>query len=225
MTQQADELARNAARAAENNQAFVPLKASMGGSLRPVPLSGGQADVLLAFADVLIPPAGEFPAPSRTEILGYFGRYIVDHRVEAVHFPFINLDAVDQLADRLGKDFLSADREERNILVQRLSEQNESLFVIFQAMVYFAYYAQPEVTRAIQASGAAAGDFHGPPQPYGYPGEEPWDPALLSHGRGTYIRTEDVHRVDVSFQVRVGQSPDQLKPAPQGVPDLETGTA
>jgi hypothetical protein len=223
MTQQADELARKAAHA--ENKVFVPLRASMGGSVRPVPLSGRQADVLLAFADVLIPPAGDFPAPSQTGILSYFGRYIVDHRVEAAHFPFVSLDAVDELADQLGKDFLRAYSEERNLLVQRLSEQNESLFVIFQALVYFAYYAQPEAVRAIQASGPAARDFHGPPQPYGYPGEEPWDPALLSHGRGTYIRTEDVQRVDVDFQVRVGLGPDQVKPAPHAVPDLETGTA
>ncbi|MFD1211399.1 hypothetical protein ACFQ36_05020 [Arthrobacter sp. GCM10027362] len=223
MTQQADEMARKAAHA--ENKVFIPAKAVLGGSVRAVPFSGAQADVLLAFADVLIPPTGGFPAPSRTGILGYFGRYIVDHRVEAAHFPFINLDAVDKLADQLGTGFLPADREERTLLVQRLSEQDESLFLIFQALVYFAYYAQPEVVRAIQASGPAAGDFHGPPQPYGYPGEEPWDPALLSHGRGTYARTQDIQRVDVDFQVRVGLGPDQVKPAPQAVPDLETGTA
>jgi hypothetical protein len=223
MTQQAEELTTKASK--PQGKVFVPLKPRLGGSVDPLPFSIEQTNVLLAFADTLVPPAGDFPAPSRTGLLGYFRRYITRRKLEATHFPFISLEEVDALLVHLGSDFLIVEQDERSARVEVLSRQDEGLFVLFQALTYFAYYAQPEVVRAIQSTGSAGDDYHGPPQPYGYPREEPWDEATFSHGRGTYIKTEDVRPVSTGLGAGSLHSPAPAGPEPQIVPDLETGSA
>lgn len=223
MTQQAEGLTRDVGK--PQGKVFVPLKPTLGGAVQPLHFSVDQTKVLLAFADTLIPPAGGFPAPSSTDLLGYFGRYITRRKVEATHFPFISLEEVDALLVGLGRDFLNLEQDGRTARVEALSREDGGLFTLFQALTYFAYYAQPEVVRAIQASGSAADDYHGPPQPYGYPGEEAWDEALFSHGRGTYIKTEDVQRVNAAVGAGSLHSPAPAGSEPQAVPDLETGSA
>jgi hypothetical protein len=223
MTQQAEELRRNVGK--PQRKVFVPLKLRLGGSEAPLNFSIHQANVLLAFADTLIPPVGDFPAPSRTGLPEYFRRYITQRKEEATHFPSISLEEVDALLVHLGEDFMNLELDERTIRVEVLCRQNEGLFVLFQALTYFAYYAQPEVVRAIQSSSSAGDDYHGPPQPYGYPGEEPWDEAMFSHGRGTYIKTEDVRRVNTGLGACSLQTPAPATVEPQAVPELETGNA
>jgi len=69
-------------------------------------------------------------------------------------------------------------------------ELNDSLsFQWLRQFVYHGYYASRRVIAAMADRGY---DYHGAPQPLGYvlPGET----GLPSHGRGAYVRTEEVTR-------------------------------
>jgi hypothetical protein len=78
----------------------------------------------------------------------------------------------------------------------RLEAVEPKLFDELRKYAYLTYYEQPSVIDAIRSLGFRYNDS---PLPDGYP-DEPFDPDRDAprHGRGRWIRTEDVKRVDLS---------------------------
>ena len=114
-----------------------------------------SAELLDAVADTLIPPGGQWPAPSAlglaTDLTARLR--VVERRVLA-----------STLAD-IGDDFLELRAAERTSRL-RVYETAEPLkFEQLRRMVYFGYYAQPAVVREWQRQGH---DLNESPQPQGY---------------------------------------------------------
>ena len=171
----------------------------LGGLEQPVEFSEKQAAILNAAADEIIPPGEGFPAPSEVDVLDFIGRYTVPSGEEAIHYPFVEEDDFKAAVDALGEEFLSAHSAGRVKILERIETEDETFFTQLRNLVYYGYYARPEVTLAIQKNVPAGRDYHGPPQPYGYIRTiERWDESLYEHGRGSYIKTEDVERIDLS---------------------------
>jgi hypothetical protein len=63
-------------------------------------------------------------------------------------------------------------------------------FARLRALIYHAYYSSPRLLAALADRGY---DYHGAPQPLGYPLDQ--DPLVPTHTRGGYVRTEEVRRV------------------------------
>jgi hypothetical protein len=79
---------------------------------------------------------------------------------------------------------------------KRVEATAPDLFDEFRKFAYLTYYEQPRVIAAIRALGIRYNDS---PLPDGYPAE-PFDPARDGprHGRGRWIATDEVRRVDLS---------------------------
>ncbi len=80
--------------------------------------------------------------------------------------------------------------------VAALEAAEPALFDAVRKIAYLTYYEQPTVIAAIRALGFTYNDT---PLPEGYPAER-FDPAtdLPRHGRGHWIATDEVTRVDLS---------------------------
>ena len=170
----------------------------LGGLEQPVEFSEKQVEILNAAADEIIPPGDGFPAPSGVNVVDFVGRYTTPSGEEAIHYPFVEEDAFKEAVDALGDEFLSADSAGRVEILKKVESEEETFFTQLRNLVYYGYYSRPEVTLAIQKNVPAGRDYHGPPQPYGYIRTiEKWDEGLFAHGRGGYIRTEDVERIDL----------------------------
>lgn len=79
--------------------------------------------------------------------------------------------------------------------VSRMEALEPKLFAEFRKFCYLTYYEQPDVVAAIRALGFR---YNASPLPEGYP-DEPFEPArdAPQHGRGRWMRTEEVARVDL----------------------------
>jgi len=179
----------------------APERPRLGGLLKPVRFTDGQAAVINAVADTLIPPGKGFPAPSEVDVVDFFGRYLAPSGTLAVHYPFAEEDTFKAKLDQLGEAFVNADESARSDTIGRLETEDEEFFGQLRSLSYYGYYSMTEVTLAIRKNVPAGKDYHGPPQPYGYLDTvEPWDDETLSTRGGTadFIATEDVKRVDLS---------------------------
>lgn len=171
----------------------------LGGLEFPVEFSEQQIAILNAAADEIIPPGEGFPAPSEVDVVDFIGRYVTPSGEEALHYPFVQEDDFKAAIDRLGENFISADSADRVETLKQIETEDETFFTQLRNLVYYGYYSKPAVTLAIQENLPAGRDYHGPPQPYGYIRTiERWDESMYSHGRGSYIKTDDVERIDLS---------------------------
>ena len=171
----------------------------LGGAEVPIEFSEQQTAILNAAADEIIPPGEGFPAPSEVNVVDFIGRYVTPSGEKAIHYPFAEEDDFKAAVDKLGEEFVSADSAKRVETLKRIETEDETFFTQLRNMVFYGYYSMPAVTQAIQKNVPAGRDYHGPPQPYGYIRTiERWDESLFEHGRGRYIPTEDVQRIDLS---------------------------
>jgi hypothetical protein len=181
-------------------------RARLGGYQPPVEFSELQTAVLNAVADTIIPPGGNFPAPSEVEVVEFMGRYVTPADREVKYFPLAAEETFKSDVESLGQEFLDAPADERTERLQALEDGEGSQVDFFdqlRALTYYGYYRSPVVVEAIRQNLPAGADYNGPPQPYGYAGSvEPWPEETPDHGRGSYVETEDVVRVDI---------PDDLK--------------
>ena len=178
----------------------APERPRLGGLASPVRFTDGQAAVINAGADTLVPAGNGFPAPSEVDVVDFFGRYLAPSGTKAVHYPFAAEDEFKAKLDGLGDTFVNADAAGRAEAVTKLEREDEEFFGQLRSLTYYGYYSMTEVTLAIRKNIPAGKDYHGPPQPYGYlDTTEPWDDASLATrgGAADYIATEDVTRVDL----------------------------
>lgn len=150
----------------------------------------GLAALLRDLVDVLIPGEGTWPPASVVGVQGVLAMRL--------------LEALGQTgADELERELLSCggpfdrlDADGRVEVVRRLEASNPALFKLVRNAAYLAYYENPAVVRAIQGLGQP---YQAMPGAKGYPlpafdleHDQP------RHGRGHYIRTEDVKPLDLS---------------------------
>lgn len=146
-----------------------------------------EDDVVLALMETLLPGGPGFP-PARDAGMG---AALLDRLRQADAAIPARLAAV--VAARGG---VPADAGGRQDLAARLEAVEPKLFDELRKYAYLTYYEQPAVIAAIRGLGFRYNDR---PLPAGYP-DEPFDPARDAprHGRGRWLRTEEVRRVDLS---------------------------
>ncbi len=159
-------------------------------------LTDAERGTLAAALDALLPPGGSFPAPSQTGMIDDF----ILQRVPApgagaVRYPGIDGDGLRAIIARLAG---GTDATEALAALER--ERPEEFLALWRLAVY-GYYSRPETIAAIGQD--LYPPYHGAPLPLGYAHAiEPWDPAdplqRPQHGRGAYIPTEAVRRVDLA---------------------------
>lgn len=186
-------------------------KAQLGGGPVPVEFDDLQEKVINAIADEIIPPASGWPAPSEVHIVGFFARYVTPRGKPAKYYPFATEDQFKRDLETLGEAFLDEPRERKVARLKQLEDSGSEFFEQLRGLTYYGYYAQPEIVAAIRENIPAARDYHGPPQPYGYlEVTEPWDDTPFPHGRGMFVPTEQVRRVEIPESLkRLFASADQ----------------
>ncbi len=151
--------------------------------------------------DALLPPAGSFPAPSETRMIDDF----ILRRIPAAEtrgpLPYPRIDSNDLKATLQDLARLAGDFGDITRALERLEQERPQVFAALWRLAVYGYYSRRETIAAIRRELASA--YHGAPQPLGYAfALEPWDPddplQMPAHPRGSYIRTEDVQRVDLS---------------------------
>ncbi len=158
-------------------------------------LSADERRTLERVLDALLPPTGNFPLPSQTEMIDQF----IMERVPASDehqslYPGLDAPRLKMLLEQLGS---AADVTDA--LSHLEQEQTEAFRSIWRLAVY-GYYSRPETITAIQRELAPA--YHGAPLPLGYAGAMPrWDandPLQMPRSpRGSYTPTDQVERVQV----------------------------
>ena len=152
----------------------------------------GIAAMLRDLLDVLLPGDGRFPPASEAGAHG-----VVADRLAAQ----LGEGALDDLAAALeasGGPLAPLGAQEREAVVRRFEGSRPEQFETLRMFAYHAYYESPAVVRAVRALGHVYNDA---PQPEGYamtPFDESDPSQAPRHRRGSYVRTEDVTRVDLT---------------------------
>jgi len=175
----------------------------------PEPAAGDdvrRAQTLRAFADVLIPGDGEFPAASAAGAHG-----LLVERLRETGGP----EAVAALADMLDRageaPFLDLDAARRVDAVRAVELAEPAMFALARSILSFSYYQHPLVVAAIRGMGFAYNDA---PQPLGYlRAMAPFDPRrnLPSVPRGGYKATDAIVRLDVTIDPADLATPEQSR--------------
>jgi hypothetical protein len=182
----------------EAREKFASLKPRLGGFAKLIEFTEMQAGVLNVAADRIIPGGEGFPCPSEVGIVDFIARYIAPSGEEPRWFPFAGEDDFKKELNKLDEDFLQTDMAKQIEVLKHIERQSPTFFSQLRDLVYYGYYSLPEVTKAINENLEAGRDYRSSPQPYGYLDViEQWDESMFSRVRGSYIRTEEVKRVNV----------------------------
>jgi hypothetical protein len=148
------------------------------------------AEMLADLVDVLIPGDDLFP---RASLVG--AQALLANRLRELYGEA----ALAELAEAIlacGGPLRPLDAGRRAAVVARLERERLELFARVRTVAYLSYYEAPAVHAAIRAMGFT---YHATPQPEGYPvGRFDPEADMPRHGRGRYLRTEEVRRVDLS---------------------------
>ena len=139
--------------------------------------------VVMQAADHMIPGGDGWPRPSGTDVAGYIAR---GARRKT------DVDMLSLVARQLRASLGSADALQ-NALTELQASQPVA-FRVLQEFVYYAYYAQQDVVRAIR--NLLDCDYISPPQPRGY--EMLPDDEIAPSRAHSYVPTHAVRRVDLS---------------------------
>lgn len=168
-------------------------------------LTDDERALLGAALDTLLPPEGNFPAPSDTGIIDDFIlKRVPPAGVVTGPLPYPGIDS-NALCETLSMLDHHGGRDDMTAALARLEREQPFPFGALWRLATYGYYSRPETIAAIQQDLAPA--YHGAPLPLGYVHAiEPWDPTdplqLPSRPRGSYISTDEVKRVDLSFVTR-----------------------
>ncbi|MFB2553168.1 hypothetical protein [Ensifer soli] len=149
-----------------------------------------KAQMLALLVDELIPGAEDFPSASAAGVHGILAMRL---------FSDLGSTLAETVADRLGfadGDLASGDPEARIRAVSAFEAADPDLFDRIYTAAVIAYYETPFVIEAIQQTGRP---YSARPHVTGYP-MAPFDFGrdTPTHGRGAYLRTDEVRRVDIS---------------------------
>jgi hypothetical protein len=145
---------------------------------------------LAALVDVLVPGDEAFPPASAVGVQAKLADRLILMRGEG---------AVPALVETLaaaGGPLARLDRDARTTLIGRLERERPDDFLLVRNIVYLSYYESPAVHAAIRAMGFT---YHATPLPGGYDvGRFDPDTDTPRHGRGAFVPTDAVRRVDLS---------------------------
>jgi hypothetical protein len=143
-----------------------------------------RAAVLAALVEVLLPGDADFPGGGAVGVQAKLAERLIDHAGAA---------ALEQVLDAMAGLGNATDREAS---VRAFEAAEPALFAVVRTICFTAYYESPFVHEAIRALGFA---YNATPLPKGY-GLKRFDPETDAprHGRGHYVPTEAVGRVDLS---------------------------
>jgi hypothetical protein len=146
-----------------------------------------RAAVLAALVEVLLPGDALFASATEVGVQAKLADRLADQSGEA---------ALDRLIKALSGLAEAAPGAERHRLVAAFEAGEPALFATVRAICFTAYYESPFVQEAIRSLGFA---YNAAPLPKGY-GLKRFDPATdkPTHGRGRYVPTDEVRRVDLS---------------------------
>lgn len=129
--------------------------------------------------DLMLPGDDVFPSASAVGVHGLLHARLREIDGEAA------LAALKTASGQSGIDALKA-----------LEHKEPDLFAKLRSVVFLTYYEMPEVQDAIRSQGHL---YNAAPLPKGYAtGRFDMSNDAPTHGRGNYIKTEDVKRVDLS---------------------------
>jgi hypothetical protein len=148
------------------------------------------AAMLRDLVDVLIPGRDPWPNASLAGVHGVLGMRLLEQRGEAA------LAELDEALAQAGGPLADKAPADQAAIVAKLEQQAADLFTLVRTATYLAYYENPAVIRVVQALGQP---YRAVPARGGYP-QGRFDPAdRPQHGRGAYIATEAVRRVDLEL--------------------------
>jgi hypothetical protein len=145
---------------------------------------------LAALVDVLVPGDGEFPCASEVGVQAKLADRLTLMRGEG---------AVHGLIDALtacGGPLARLDEDGRRTVLARIERERPDDFLLIRNIVYLSYYESPAVHEAIRAMGFT---YNTAPLPRGYDVGR-FDPVadMPRHGRGRFLHTDEVKRVDLA---------------------------
>ncbi len=146
---------------------------------------------LAALVDTLLPGGAGFPSAVSVGAHG-----LVAGRLR----QRLGVDGLARLAETLvscGGPIGDKSTAERQAIVARFAEEHAGLFGDVRMAAYLSYYENPAVVDAVRGLGRAYNDA---PQPAGYvlPAFDGADALQApTHGRGHYVATKDVQRVEL----------------------------
>ena len=145
---------------------------------------------LAALVDVLVPGDDAFPPASEVGVQAKLAdRWTVMQGDGAVH-------ALIEALATAGGPLARLDRDGRTAVLTRIERERPDDFLLVRNIVYLSYYESPAVHEAIRAMGFA---YHASPLPIGYDvGRFDSASDTPRHGRGAFVRTDAVRRVDLS---------------------------
>jgi hypothetical protein len=158
------------------------------GNAKPAP---AEAAALLAdFVEVLIPGEGDWPSASTAGVQALLAVRLFEDLGRG-HFARLATAII-----AAGGPFAGRSEEERVAIVQRFEAADPALFGWVRDAAYIAYYENPFVAAVINAQGHP---YDVRPHLKGYP-LAPFDVEHQTprHGRGHFIATSDVRRIDTS---------------------------
>lgn len=149
----------------------------------------GELELLVRCADRIIPGMNGWPSPSSAGIETFFRRVLINEDdVLRVRRVLSDLESVTAKALEL------AGPAEYDAGLAALESEYPLSFRVLLEFVYFGYYSRP---KAVESLNTILGcDYVSPPQPFGYELDGSQDPT--PSGRGTFIPTDQVVRVDLS---------------------------
>ncbi|MCB1835713.1 MAG: hypothetical protein KDH19_20040 [Geminicoccaceae bacterium] len=145
---------------------------------------------LAALVDELLPGKGDWPSGATLGV-----QHPVMERI-AMHGGEAALDELTAALARIGAPFEGLAADARVAAVKKLEAEEPARFRWLRNAAYQAYYENPAIVALIDGRGTP---YRLRPHVRGY--ELPaFDPATQTptHGRGHWIRTENVRRVDTS---------------------------
>jgi len=145
---------------------------------------------LAALVDVLVPGDEAFPPASEVGVQAKLADRWTLMQGEG---------SVRALADALaaaGGPLARLDGDGRTAVLTRVERERPDDFLLVRNIVYLSYYESPAVHEAIRAMGFT---YHATPLPTGYDvGRFDAASDTPRHGRGAFVPTDDVRRVDLS---------------------------
>lgn len=152
------------------------------------PVAHALANTLADLVDVLIPGDENWPSASKVGVQAVLASRLADLGREG------DIDQIVGLMAAVG-GLAGKSEMERTAVVANLERQHAELFKLVCEAVYLAYYESPAVAARIRSFGFS---YKLRPHIDGY-AMPPVD-AIRDrphHGRGGYVRTEDVRRLDL----------------------------
>jgi hypothetical protein len=144
---------------------------------------------LAALVDCMVPGDDAFPSASEIGVQAKLADRLIVMRGHSA------VDALTETLATCGGPLAPLDRDARIAVLNRVERERPDDFLLVRNIVYLSYYESPAVHEVIRAMGFT---YNTAPLPAGYAVGR-FDPSdTPRHGRGHFLKTDEVKRVDLS---------------------------